>query len=58
MLAYLYVPENWFTNVGLYHEDVKQLDNITLAVDSHIIAAKSAGAITAKRMITATNKNA
>ena len=35
MLAYCSFPEEWFTEANLYHEDVKQLDTTTLAVDEH-----------------------
>ena len=56
MFAYIPFPEEWFTEVGLYHEQVKELETITLAVDEHVFAVKKAGAIAAKRMITATNK--
>ena len=55
MLAYLSFPEEWFNECGLYHEQVKALDTITLAVDESVFAAKEAGAIAAKRMIIATN---
>ena len=56
ILAYCSFPEEWFNEANLYHEDVKQLDTRTLAVDEHVFAAKKAGAIAAKRMIIATNK--
>jgi hypothetical protein len=44
MLAYCSFPEEWFTEANLYHQDVKQFETITLAVDNHVFAAKKAGA--------------
>ena len=55
-LAFLSFPEEWFNECGLYHEQVKALETITLAVDESVFAVKKAGAIAAKRMIIATNK--
>ena len=40
MLAYLSFPEEWFAEVGLFHEDVKQLDSVVLAFDEHAFAMK------------------
>ena len=56
MLAYFSFPEEWFTEANLYHEDVKQLETITLAVDERVYADKKAGAIAAKLLVIATNK--
>ena len=55
MLAYLSFPEEWFNECGLYHEQVRALDTITLAGDESVFAVKKAGAIAAKRMSIATH---
>ena len=56
MLAFVSFPDEWFTEVDLFYEDVRQFDSIVLAMDEQVFAAKQAGAIAAKRLIIATNK--
>ena len=41
MFAYISFPEEWFTEVGLFHDQVKALDTITLAVDESVFAVDS-----------------
>ena len=56
MLAYVSFPEDWSTESGIYHEDIKQLDSITLGVGDEVHVVKDAGAIAAKRTVIAYNK--
>ena len=56
MLAYVSFPETWFSEAGLTHHHVLQLETITLAVYEPAFAVKQPGAIAAKRMVIATNK--
>ena len=50
MFAYISFPDEWFTEFGLYHEHVKELETITLAVNEQVFAVNHASAIVAKRM--------
>ena len=58
MLAYVSFPDTWFAEANTFHEEVRPLDSVVLAVDEPVFAAKRIGAIAAKRMLIATKEDA